>query len=74
MTTRKVFIRAGLAAGMALFAVACGKQEPPPAPKAEAKKEEPKKVEPLKVGFVYVSPVGDAGWTSQHYAGRLEME
>ncbi|MFN9211778.1 MAG: BMP family ABC transporter substrate-binding protein [Betaproteobacteria bacterium] len=74
MTTRKVFIRAGLAAGMALFAVACGKQEPPPAPKAEAKKEEPKKVEPLKVGFVYVSPVGDAGWTSQHNAGRLEME
>ena len=24
---------------------------------------------PLKVGFVYVSPVGDAGWTSQHDAG-----
>jgi simple sugar transport system substrate-binding protein len=22
--------------------------------------------EPLKIGFVYVSPVGDAGWTFQH--------
>jgi basic membrane protein A len=29
---------------------------------------------PLKVGFVYVSPVGDAGWTSQHDAARREME
>ncbi|HQR11494.1 MAG TPA: BMP family ABC transporter substrate-binding protein, partial [Casimicrobiaceae bacterium] len=22
--------------------------------------------EPLKIGFVYVSPIGDAGWTFQH--------
>jgi basic membrane protein A and related proteins len=27
-----------------------------------------------KVGFVYVSPVGDAGWTFQHDQGRKEME
>jgi basic membrane protein A len=26
------------------------------------------------VGFVYVSPVGDAGWTYQHDLGRLQME
>lgn len=61
------------AATAALLAAACGRQEPP-APKAEARKEEPKTAEPLKVGFVYVSPVGDAGWTSQHDAGRKEME
>lgn len=30
--------------------------------------------EPIKVGFVYVSPIGDAGWTFQHDQGRLEME
>jgi basic membrane protein A len=30
--------------------------------------------EPLKIGFVYVSPVGDAGWTYQHDQGRKEME
>ena len=30
--------------------------------------------EPFKVGFVYVSPVGDAGWTFQHDSGRKEME
>ena len=26
------------------------------------------------VGFVYVTPIGDAGWTYQHNLGRLEME
>lgn len=29
---------------------------------------------PLKVAFVYVSPIGDAGWTYQHELGRREME
>ena len=29
--------------------------------------------EPLKVGFVYNSPVGSAGWTFAHNAGRLAM-
>ncbi len=30
--------------------------------------------DPLKVGFVYVSPIGDAGWTYQHDLGRKQME
>lgn len=30
--------------------------------------------EPLKVGFVYVSPVSDAGWTHQHDEGRKALE
>src|SRR3546814_13715498 len=30
--------------------------------------------EPLKVGFVYVSPIGEAGWTWQQDIGRKEME
>jgi len=30
--------------------------------------------DPLKVGFVYVSPVGDAGWTYQHDVGRQQLE
>ena len=29
---------------------------------------------PLRVGFVYVSPVGEAGWSYQHDLGRREME
>lgn len=28
----------------------------------------------IKAGFVYVGPVGDAGWTYAHNEGRLEME
>jgi basic membrane protein A len=63
---------------VSVLAVACGRQEPPAAPKVEAKAEVkaelPTKAEPLKVGFVYVSPVGDAGWTTQHDRGRLQME
>ena len=30
--------------------------------------------EPARLGFVYVSPIGDAGWTFQHDEGRKEME
>ncbi len=26
------------------------------------------------VGFVYISPIGDAGWTFQHDLGRLQLE
>ena len=28
---------------------------------------------PLKIGFIYVSPIGDAGWTHQHDIARLAM-
>lgn len=30
--------------------------------------------EPLKVGFIYVGPIGDGGWTYQHDQGRLAIE
>jgi len=30
--------------------------------------------EALKIGFIYVSPIGDAGWTHQHDIARLQME
>ena len=39
---------------------------PPTAPKGAQ--------QALKVGFVYVSPIGDAGWTFQHDLGRRQME
>jgi len=29
---------------------------------------------PVKIGFIYVSPIGDAGWTHQHDIARLAME
>lgn len=30
--------------------------------------------EPVKVGFVYVGPIGDHGWTYRHDQGRLAVE
>lgn len=47
---------------------ACGKKEAA-APAAEAAK-----ADPLKVGFVYVSPIGDGGWTFQHDLGRKAIQ
>ena len=32
------------------------------------------KAEPYKVGFVYVGPIGDHGWSYQHDQGRLAVE
>ena len=28
---------------------------------------------PVKVGFIYVGPVGDGGWTYEHNQGRLAV-
>ena len=50
----------------------CGKKEDAP-PKVEPVKAVAAP-EPLKVAFVYVSPIGDAGWTTQHNAGREQMQ
>lgn len=47
---------------------ACSKKEAPPAPAPAA--EAPAKAEPLKAAFVYVGPVGDAGWSYSHDLGR----
>ena len=53
---------------------ACGKkEEAAPAPAAPAA-EAPAKADPLKVGFVYVSPIGDGGWTFQHELGRKAVQ
>jgi len=64
-------------AAVSMLAMACGRQEAPPPkaePKAEAKAALPAKAEPRKVAFVYVSPIGDAGWTTQHNRGREQMQ
>lgn len=61
-----------LGAALALATLSgCGKKEAPapaapPAPAAAA----PAKAEPLKAAFVYVGPVGDAGYSFAHDVGR----
>lgn len=55
--------------------IGCGKKEeaaPAPAPAAAA--PAPAAAEPLKVAFVYIGPVGDAGWTFAHDNGRKAVE
>ncbi len=53
----------------------CGKKEAAPAaPAAPAASAAVAKAEPLKLGFIYVGPVGDAGWTFAHDTGRKAIE
>jgi basic membrane protein A len=55
----------------------CGrKEEPKPAAQAPAAAPAPAPAAPppLKVGFVYVGPIGDAGWTFAHDLGRKHIE
>ena len=60
------------AVALPLLIAGCGKEEPKPAP-APAKAEAPKP-DPLKIGFIYVGPTGDAGWTFAHDNARKEIE
>ena len=59
-----------LAAGIGL--VGCTKEEPK-APPVAAPAPAPKP-DPLKVAFIYVGPVGDAGWSYAHDLGRKAVE
>ncbi len=68
---------ASLAATAAL--VGCGKKDEAAAPAASAASEPASAAAaapagPLKIAFAYVGPVGDAGWTFAHNAGRLAVE
>jgi len=69
LLTKRKLVHTTLAVTLALAIAGCSKKEEP-APKAA----EPVKVEQLKVGFIYVGPVGDAGWTFAHDNGRKHIE
>ena len=73
LAARSVAIGAAIATAAL---VGCGKKEtPPPAPVAAAPAAAPApKAEPLKAAWVYVGPVGDAGWTFAHDLGRKAVE
>jgi basic membrane protein A len=78
MQMRKVLIF--LLAGFLITLSACGGEEEPPSKTEEKAVSEKEVQEPatedkeLKVGFVYVSPVGDAGWSFAHDKGRQLIE
>ena len=76
LAKRRLLQWAGLAALAGATALAgCGKKEEPAAPAAQAPASAPAaKPEPLKAAWVYVGPVGDAGWTYAHDQGRKAVE
>lgn len=78
--TRRITL-AALAAGAALTLWGCGKSNDnasgnaaPAASSAPAAAAPAPANEPLKIAFVYVGPVGDAGWPHAHDDGRKEVE
>jgi basic membrane protein A len=62
----KNLVRASVSTLAAIFALAASTIQ------AQAPAAPPKP--PLKVAFVYVTPIGEAGWTFQHEQGRLAMQ
>ncbi|WP_101048822.1 BMP family ABC transporter substrate-binding protein [Macromonas nakdongensis] len=70
---KRVWLKAAALTVVASAAlVGCGKKEEPapaPAPVTEAPK-----AEPLKAAWIYVGPVGDAGWSFAHDLGRKAAE
>lgn len=76
MKTAFKFAAAAALIASAFALTACGDKKEPakeapkaaaPAPAAQAKAD----TGPLKVGFVYVAPIADVGYTKQHDLGRL---
>ncbi|SFR10099.1 BMP family ABC transporter substrate-binding protein [Desulfoscipio geothermicus] len=55
---------------VALLATGCGGQESKQSEQSKDQQGEEK----LKVGFVYIGPVDDAGWTAAHEQGRQYLE
>jgi basic membrane protein A len=77
---KRIGLKSGLlVAASALMLVACGKNEPKPAESSAsaapaASSAAPAKGEPLKIGFAYIGPVGDAGWTFSHDTARKKVQ
>src|SRR3954451_4736697 len=69
--------RSAFAVLLGLGIAACGGDKPAPQPSASpapvTAAPGPEAKGPLKIAFVYVGPVGDAGWTFAHDKGRKEM-
>ena len=63
----------GLSAVSVAALTACGKKEEAPAPAAAPAAQAPA-ADKLKVGFMYVSPIGDGGWTFQHELARKAIQ
>ena len=64
----------GLSALSVAALTACGKKEEAAAPAPAAAPAAQAAADKLKIGFMYVSPIGDGGWTFQHELGRKAIQ
>ena len=64
----------GLSAVSVAVLTACGKKEESPAPAPAPAAAAAPAADKLKIGFMYVSPIGDGGWTFQHELGRKAIQ
>ena len=77
MNKRSLLKAAALSALAAAALAGCGKKDEAPAPAAAAPEPAPAAApaaDKLKIGFMYVSPIGDGGWTFQHDLGRKAIQ
>ena len=79
MQKRQFFQLAAVSAAAVLGLSACGEKTPPQAqaPAAAPTAQEapaPTPTGPLKIGFAYIGPVGDGGWTFAHDQARKQLE
>ncbi len=84
--SRRTLVRlAAIAAAVGLVASACGSDDDTSSPDtaAPAGTDAPAgtaapaggcETDPINAAFVYVGPIGDAGWTKKHDDGRLALE
>ena len=79
MQKRQFFQLAAVSAAAVLGLSACGEKTPPQAqapaaaPTAQAAPA-PTPPGPLNIGFAYIGPVGDGGWTFAHDQARKQLE
>ncbi len=73
LVNKRSLLKTAALSALALAALAgCGKKEE--APVAAPAPAAAPAADKLKVGFVYVSPIGDGGWTYQHELGRRAIQ
>ncbi len=71
---KKYAFLAVLVLALALIVTGCGAKKEEPAKQNPAANSQVPVEEKLKVAFVYIGPVGDAGWTYAHDQGKKYME
>ncbi|MEA5570426.1 BMP family ABC transporter substrate-binding protein [Calothrix sp. UHCC 0171] len=71
---RRKFFKYGVATSAGLIFVGCVKSDRNSPSQVTVPASPILAKEPLQVGFVYIGPVGDFGWTYAHDLGRREME